>query len=320
MREFASNFAPLMREYESYMKASGRYGGSTYPNSLRYFDSYCADKYPDDETLSQEMVDTWCARRESENNNSCITRTKVIVSFIVYLQKRSLTDICVPYRPRKEPQTYIPHAFTENELTNFFNACDSIPASPLKKRQMTPRLTIPVFFRLLYSSGLRTNEARLLRRSDVDLEHGILNIEYTKGLDQHFVVLHDSMLTLMREYDIAIDKFYPNRIYFFPSIMGGFYSRTWVEENFQRMWRESNNSYATAYELRHNYAVENINGWTDDGFEFNDKLLHLSKSMGHSTVEGTKYYYSLVPRLADVLASHVNEDETIPEVWNESDQ
>lgn len=77
-------------------------------------------------------------------------------------------------------------------------------------------------------------------------------------------------------------------------------------------------SYATAYALRHNYAIENINGWTDYGFNFNDKLLYLSKSMGHSVIESTKYYYSLVPRLADVLASHTDEDETIPEVSYES--
>lgn len=36
--------------------------------------------------------------------------------------------------------------------------------------------------------------------------------------------------------------------------------------------------------------------------------------MGHSVIESTKYYYSLVPRLADVLADHTDEDEVIPEV------
>jgi hypothetical protein len=61
-----------------------------------------------------------------------------------------------------------------------------------------------------------------------------------------------------------------------------------------------------------------INSWTDDGFGFHQKLHALSKSMGHSVIESTKYYYSLVPRLADVLAEHTNEDETIPEVRYES--
>ena len=56
-------------------------------------------------------------------------------------------------------------------------------------------------------------------------------------------------------------------------------------------WDKYNSAHSTAYELRHNYAVENINSWTDEGFGFDAKLLYLSKSMGHCNVESTKYYY-----------------------------
>jgi hypothetical protein len=45
----------------------------------------------------------------------------------------------------------------------------------------------------------------------------------------------------------------------------------------------------------------NINSWIDDGFSLNDKLVHLSRSMGHYSVESTSYYYSLVPNLAGIL-------------------
>lgn len=59
--------------------------------------------------------------------------------------------------------------------------------------------------------------------------------------------------------------------------------------------------YERSYFLRHHYAITNINSWVDDGFEFNDKLHNLSKSMGHRSIESTRYYYSIVPRLADTL-------------------
>lgn len=61
---------------------------------------------------------------------------------------------------------------------------------------------------------MRTTEARLLRREDVCLEDGIVNIRYSKGYNQHFVVLHDSMLELMKKYDVAISKLVPERIFF----------------------------------------------------------------------------------------------------------
>jgi len=69
-------------------------------------------------------------------------------------------------------------------------------------------------FRLLYSSGIRTTEARLLRAADVDMEHGALNIRYSKGHDQHYIVLYDSMAALMRRYDAAIKKWFPDRACF----------------------------------------------------------------------------------------------------------
>jgi integrase len=232
------------------------------------------------------------------------------------LRERGETAVLDPKIPRKESREYIPHAFTEEELGNFFAACDSIPGTPSIEEQLSRRITVPVFFRLLYSSGIRTTEARLLKAEDVDLEHGVLNIRYSKGHHQHFIVLHDTMLDLMRQYDSVISKRYPNREYFFPARTknGGAHTRSWVQVNFKRMWTQYNGSYAVPYELRHNYAIENINSWTNEGFNFNAKLLYLSKSMGHSVIESTKYYYSLVPGLAEIIDSMTDEAEVIPEV------
>ncbi|MBW2651428.1 MAG: tyrosine-type recombinase/integrase, partial [Deltaproteobacteria bacterium] len=218
-----------------------------------------------------------------------------------YLRKRGKTNIREPEIPRKERISYIPHAFTETELKKFFYACDNLLGDPLSRVQRYRRITIPIFFRLLYSSGIRTNEARLLRVEDVDLNQGILNIRCSKGHAQHYVVLHDSMLDIMQQYDGLIRKQYPARTYFFPAGGDAFYTRKWVQRKFRQMWDKYNNTPATAYELRHHYATENINGWMDEGFGFDAKLLYLSKSMGHSKLESTRYYYSLVPGLADIL-------------------
>lgn len=320
MNEFNSFIAPLVRAFVSYRKASGRWNEVSYEVNLNLFDKYCKKYYPNSSELSQDMVDSWCDQHKTETNNSCRSRIYPVVSFIRYLHKRGMTSVAEPYIPHKEPREYIPHAFTQEELHNFFAACDSIPATPTTEEQLSRRISIPVFFRLLYSSGIRTNEARKLMRKDVDLESGILNIRYSKGHAQHYVVLHDSMLLLMRQYDRSIHKMYPDRLYFFPARKrsGGFHIASWVQRNFKEMWHKQNNGNVVPYELRHNYAVENINRWTDVGFDFNAKLLYLSKSMGHSVLESTKYYYSLVPALADIIKAQTNEGEVIPEVDYES--
>lgn len=59
---------------------------------------------------------------------------------------------------------------------------------------------------------------------------------------------------------------------------------------------------------RHNYAVENINQWIGEGFEFFSKLVYLSKSMGHASLESTKYYFNLVSAMADILLELTGRD------------
>ena len=318
MCELTSFLAPLIRAFILYRKASGRWNEVSYEVNLRLFDKHCEKCYPNAVELSQDMVNSWCAQRKTETNNSCRSRIYPVVSFIRYLSKRKMTTVAEPDIPREEPRTYIPHAFTEAELKNFFAACDSISATPAKEEQLSRRITIPVFFRLLYSSGIRTNEARMLKREDVDLDDGVLNIRYSKGHAQHYVVLHDTMLSLMRQYDNSIGKMYPARAYFFPARNGSFHTASWVQQNFNKMWRQYNSGNAVPYALRHYYAIENINSWTDVRFDFNAKLFYLSKSMGHSVLESTKYYYSLVPGLVDIIEAQTDEDAIIPEVDYES--
>jgi integrase len=285
---------------------------------LRYFDRYCSQIYPAAQVFTQEMVDAWCAQRPTENNNSCLARIAIVFGFVRYLKQRRKTDIAGPLLPKRERRTYMPHAFTVSELERFFYACDNLPATPNRLTTLTLKITAPIFFRLLYSSGMRTNEARLLRVDDVDWERGVLSIRRSKGEAQHYVVLHDTMLTLMRKYDTEIRKFYPNRQYFFPSPKGC-YRRDWVCKNFRKLWNRYNTSRATAYDLRHHYATENINQWIGEGFGFESKLVWLSKSMGHSVLESTRYYYSFVPAMADIIEKLSGQDfeDIVPEVDND---
>jgi len=315
MSKFTSFLSAQIESFIAYRTASENWNDS-YEFMLTRFDNHCLTNYPGATELSQEMVDGWCKRHDTEKSNSCRTRIYAVYNLIKYLRARGETDVSPPLIPRKERRTYIPHAFTDDELAAFFKACDSLPGTPNRLEIRSRKITIPVFFRLMYSSGIRTNEARLLRTADVDLTHGILNIQRSKGIDQHYVVLHDSMLELMKRYDAAISKLYPDRTYFFPSMKGGYHGKLWLQQNFNRLWAQVSSARATAYTLRHHYAVTNINSWIDVGFGFDDKLLYLSKSMGHRDIEDTKYYYSLVPGMADILEEKTNTDfeDIVPEV------
>lgn len=316
-RIYRSCFSGYLYMFSDYMRASHHWN-SAYDSNIATFDRYCADRFPDAKCISQEMIDSWCKRRDTENNKSCHTRQCSVVAFVKYLRARGLADVNEPDRPKKGRSTYIPHAFTDAELRNFFRSCDSIgyKSGRRGKSNKLKRLTIPVIFRMLYSTGMRTNEARLLFRTDVDLENGIVGIRQTKGEQQRYIVLHPTLLGILRRYDSIVDGICPDREYFFPSPRGGAFTNTWLKDSFREMWDANNTSYATAYELRHNYAIVNINRWQDMGFGMYDSLLYLSKSMGHTSIESTRGYYAIVPALSDTIneKSASDTDWLLPDV------
>lgn len=307
-RTYQSCFKEYLDMFSDYMRASHHWN-SGYDSNISSFDRYCAEFFPDSKCLSQEMIDSWCRKRNTETNLSCHTRQRSIVALVKYLRARGLSDVHEPDRPRKERSSYIPHAFTDEELCNFFRACDSISFKPGYRRKCDKlkKLTTPVIFRVLYSTGMRTNEVRLLAKDDVNLEEGIISIRQSKGEQQRYVAIHPTLIPILQHYNETVNGLCPNRNYFFPSPKGGHLTTTWLADIFREMWDKHNSSYATAYELRHHYAIVNINRWNDMGFELHDHLLYLSKSMGHLSVESTRDYYAIVPALADTLAEKTSD-------------
>lgn len=317
MRKYKSVLREVIPGFIDFMTASQRWS-RTYEMNLGYFDDYLFLNYPDSEDFTQEMADGWCQKRAGETVNSSLARTNVVIALIRYMNKRGLTKVKEPDRPKPQKCTHLPHAFTTAELKSFFYECDhiSVPKNS-KDIRIIRKLILCVIFRLMYCTGIRPNEARQLKRTEVDLDNGVLNITQTKGHDQHYVAIHKSMVDILREYDHRMEVLIPGRTYFFPKGEIGYQSKKWLGENYAKIWNKANpDSHSISYDLRHHYATTNINRWIDTGFGVYDKLYYLSKSMGHCSIEHTKYYYNIVPRLADILNEKCSEsfDELMPEV------
>lgn len=302
-RPFRSFLAPLFDEFILSRQAAGSWCGTYYEN-LHYFDNHILDNYPAADTFTDGMT-SWCNPRLTENGNSCRVRTTAIWNFIDYARKRKWTESESKRSPTKAPCAYLPHYFTYEELTSFFHECDSYFMDlSLRKRgpqAMLNRLELPVFFRLLLSSGMRTCEARWLKCWNVDLKSGVVEIEKSKGADQHRVVLHESMLAILIKYDEAMSGLMPGREYFFPDKNGNAHTPAWEGYHFRNIWSKSNTGVARAYDLRSQYAVTNITKWENHGYELSGKLLFLSRSMGHKSIQSTYGYFHLTPMLTDKL-------------------
>lgn len=307
-RPFISRLSWMFDEFLIYMETSGTWN-NTYNENLHYFDKYLSDKFPENNSINEEMLD-WCHPRNTEHGNSCKVRSTVVRNFIRYARKRGWTNIGMFKELSNQPCNYIPHFFTEKELEEFFQQCDSYFIANYARcsslNNLINKLEFPIYCRLLLSTGLRTCEARWLRREDVNFDTGVVEIKKSKGANEHRIVLHESTLDMLRSYDTAIEIVLPNRKYLFPDRKDKYHSAAWGGYYFRIIWSKVSDEKACGYDLRSMYAVKNITKWENHGFELSGKLLFLSRSMGHHKIQSTFGYFHLTPMLVEKLKSNTS--------------
>lgn len=322
MSKFKSKLAPLLDKFVTYRNAIGQWNIS-YEKVLKSFDLYCLDHGQTTEVVNQELVYGWSTKHEKESQNTFYKRLLPLCAFLRYLSERNLSSVMPPELPRFIKKLPPPHPLREDDLKRFFSICDSEECCRgvlSQSVKATRRLTIPVFMRFQYSTGMRPGATLHLHRHDVDLKTGVVNVAEDKGHNQHYIVLHDSMLGLLQQYDREIDLLQPDRTYFFESPYGGAYNFNWGTKCFRILWARANGkgSGIRLYDLRHNYATQNMLRIKGDS-NMLDKLSYLSMSMGHNSINSTIRYADLSPQLANKIREVAGEtfDRIVPEVNHE---
>lgn len=314
---------PTLKElYSRYVKYREVSGLSLLPvDELKTFYNFCRRNYPSDPYLTQDKIDRFGEKRPTERNSTHNGRVRCLNHFIRYLGTRGIAHFQEIPLLREDRIIKDPIMFSRKELSNFFKATTELEVSrsfgEVHDRQLVNQIEVPVIFRLLYSTGLRTFEARRLMVKDVDLNRGTITIHQTKGCKERMVIMHASLIDVLKEYEIKISKVIPHRKYYFPMADGDSpHSVQWLCTQFRKAWNKYNDSKVIPYSLRHNYAVENINSMPRTGYEITNELVALSQSMGHSTLASTLYYYHLTPRFAelynDIMGETIN--QILPEV------
>ena len=298
-------FDDMLNFYANYRKSSDF--KDVIPKTLYRFYFISAEHFGDITSLRQEMVDDWLRQKSTESKNSYHARVYPIISFLKFVKEKKWSDITIPKIPKNPPNNAAPHIFTKDELCRFFKACDEQQASDNSLPKKLNKLAVPVFFRLLYGTGMRPNEGRCLAAEGVDLRNGIITIHESKGYRERRIPVHHSLLEILCRYDSAVSMLLPDRRVFFPAFGDKVYSHKWVGDNFHRLWYKYNTTRAVAYDFRHNFAISNINSWINVESDIHTLMVALSKYMGHRTFASTMYYYSIVPKLADIIENQSEE-------------
>lgn len=286
-----------MDNFIRYKEALG-YSRSSYEKFLTNFDRFCLNAYPEETSLTKELVMEWARLHSNENANGLKRRMVALREFGKYLNAIEVKAYVIPSEIIGNFKPFFPYLLTDEELSAFFVAADNITAHKLSPNR---QYIVPVIFRLLYCCGLRPNEVRLIRCADINLENGTIYIRDTKVHKDRTVVMSPDMLALCIKYQVKMCPVLENQEYFFPHPNGTAYSAQWVQKQFWKCLKNAGihcfrgTMAPRVYDFRHNYATRILMKWVEEERDLYTWLPYLSAYMGHSTFSSTAYYIHLIP-------------------------
>ena len=314
--EFQSSFAQRIDNLLEHRKLMGR-EISDYQKHLKNFDQFCLKNYPAETALTQGLAFAWCNEAQGKGT-SATKRACILRNFGRYLSLAGEQAYIMPQMFFPTPKPAPPYILTDNELKKFFEATDSyhLYRNPLLE------YTVPVIFRLQYSSGMRPQEVRKLRCVDFNFTDKTIYIAEGKHRKDRKLAIDTNTMELCKKYDWIANTLISGRKYFFQSPSGGVYSNSWLSQTFHKCWEKSGNGndrgVCVPYDLRHNYASRVLMRWLEEGKDLNVWLPYLSTYMGHDNFKATFYYINLLPeRLANTAFTCLN--GILPEVQNEEE-
>ena len=162
---------------------------------------------------------------------------------------------------------------------------------------------MPVFFRLLYSCGMRLSEARLLRIMDVDLEEGVITVTNAKHDRHRLLPVSSEMLEYLRNYNKTVHFNSLPTDWFFPGYGGRAMTIVNVGHNFRRFLWKAGISHGgrgkgpRIHDFRHTMAVHCLRRWVLEGKDLRAYLPVLQAYLGHVSPGDTAYYLHLTADL-----------------------
>lgn len=184
----------------------------------------------------------------------------------------------------KSKGKFIPHILDTKDIKILFQTIDKLS----KKENLKEKEIYRVFFRLLYSTGLRINEALNLTKAYYIREEGLLIIYKSKNNITRNVYLSKSMSKILNQY---IDKFNiineDDKLFDIPmNKIRYFFSKVVVSASLEPL---------RIHDLRHTFAVTALNKLLKNNEEYK-ALYMLQIYMGHTNIMSTEHYLRLTKK------------------------
>lgn len=237
-------------------------------------------KIPLDQARTEHLRDflLHLSRDRGLSDSSLNCACAAICSFarLVLNQPWTSRDVSFQHRARRRK---LPVVLSKKQVVEWIDATTNL-------RDRTLMMTA-------YSAGLRIEELRLLKTSDIDSTQMRILIQDGKGGKQRYVMLAETLLATLREYWAA---YRPPAPWLFASSTGKpLHSRT-IQRAFEKAKKKAGiRSRATPHTLRHCFATHLL----DSGAP----LPFIKELLGHRSIKTTMIYLKVSDRVTTQISS-----------------
>ena len=242
-----------------------KYSRSTTKTYLHYNTELLkySGKTPDQ--ISQEDITRFLSTIIKEKNLSAstvqITLNALKFFYGQVLKKNFVYDITGPKRDKK-----LPVVLSKDEVLTILNCIQNLKHKTI--------------IMLIYSAGLRLNEAITMKKSDIDTDRGVINIKCAKGRKDRTTLLSETFRNLLETY---LDVYHPENWLFPGQEKGSHISGRSVQHIFQQALIKSNiMKEVTVHSLRHSFATHLLEQGID--------IRYIQELLGHQSPNTTMIY------------------------------
>jgi integrase len=258
-------------------------------------DSFFCENGLSEKHLSKQLCDIWCKKRSFESDSNHAGRISNLRVFCKYINSLGIPAYIPPHRMARHPKKYDAHIYTPEELGRFFAAVDASQSVPSECPYRS--FVMPIFFRILYTSGMRVSELRLAKIRDIDLSEGYIRVREGKNHKDRFVPIHPELLTRCVKLKEQIHSGSSEDEFFFMLRPGREMTLQNVYHNFRRYLDKAGIPHTgcgpRVHDFRHTYCVNLLLKWTEEGKNLMAYLPYMRTMLGHEGFKETAYYLKL---------------------------
>lgn len=297
-KEFNSIFSKELSDFVE-MKHSLGFKYEATEAGLHRIDLFFIEQGLSEKCISKELSDIWSKKRSYEAISNQAHRISDLRMFCKYLNDIGFSAYISPKCISLKKHKYVPHIYTDDELKRFFAAVDKsksvLSECPYRSEVM------PIFFRILYTSGMRVSELRLVKLKDVDTDKAIITVHDAKNHKDRLVPIHQTLAKKCQQLKENIHLTSSEEEYFFMMYPGRAMPLVNVYKNFRRYLEKAGISHTghgpRVHDFRHTYCVNLLRKWISEEKDLMAYLPYMRTMLGHEGFEETAYYLRLTTQM-----------------------